>query len=130
MRRSIVLSLIMLLTVLPLVRAQDGPDEGKNWVKVPAVGDGLCVHNLFQSDMVIQRDKPVRVWGWAAPGEKGTVSFAGQTLSAEADKERSWQVTLTAMKVSTTPQTMTLKGRDKTLTLENILIGDTTVICK
>ena len=107
---------------------QGKPEEGKDWVEVPAVGDGLCVNNLFQSNMVVQRDKPVRVWGWASPGEKVTVSFAGQTLSAKADQERLWRVTLTAMAASTRPQTMTVKGRDKALTFENILIGDVWVL--
>ncbi|RMG05111.1 MAG: hypothetical protein D6741_00015, partial [Planctomycetota bacterium] len=43
-------------------------------VDVPAIGDGLCVSNIFQTNMVLQRDKPIRVWGWASPGEKVTVS--------------------------------------------------------
>lgn len=47
-------------------------------VDVPAIGKGLCVSNAFQTNMVIQRDKPVKVWGWADPGEQVTVSFAGQ----------------------------------------------------
>jgi len=128
MRKNIILSLITLLTALPLVSAQDKPEEGKDWVKTPAVGSGLCVHNLFQSGMVIQRDKPVRVWGWAAPGENVSVSFAGQTQSAKADKERLWQVTLAAMKANSTPQTLTVKGGDKTLTLDNILIGDVWIL--
>ena len=128
MRKSIVLSLIILLTGLPLVWAQGELEEGKDWVEVPAVGDGLCVNNLFQTNMVIQRDKPVRVWGWASPGEKVTVSFAGQTQIADADEERLWRVTLTAMEASSTPQTMTVKGSEKTLTFENILIGDIWVL--
>ena len=56
-------------------------------VEVPAIADGLCLSNVFQSHMVIQRDKPVRVWGWASPGEKVTVSFAGQSKSAVAGDE-------------------------------------------
>jgi sialate O-acetylesterase len=56
-------------------------------IDVPAIGEGLCVHNLFQSNMVLQRDKPVAVWGWAAPGEQVTVSFAGQTQTA-TDRQR------------------------------------------
>ena len=128
MRKSIVLSLTILLSVLSPARAQDGPEEGKDWVESPMMGAGLCVHNLFQSNMVIQRDKPVRVWGWASPGEKVTVSFADQTQSATADKERLWQVTLTALQVSTAPQTMTIKGKDKALTFENILVGDIWVL--
>ena len=101
-----------------------GAVPNEDVIDVPAIGKGLCLHNLFQSNMVIQRDKPVRVWGWAAPGEKVTVSFAGQTQSVEADTERLWQVTLTAMKANSEPQTMTVKDRTKTLTLKNILIGD------
>ena len=93
-------------------------------VEVPAVGDGLCVSNAFQSNMVLQRDKPLNVWGWAAPGEKVTVSFAGQEASATAAADRSWQVTLEAMPANPAPQTMTVKGKSKTLTLENILVGD------
>jgi len=127
-KSSTVLSLIILLALPSVAGAQDGPEQGKDWVEAPAVGEGLCVHNLFQSGTVIQRDKPVRVWGWATPGENVTVSFAGHTQCAEADKERAWQVTLTAMEASATPQIMTIKGRDKALKLENILIGDVWVL--
>ena len=31
-------------------------------IDVPAIGDGLCVHNAFQSNMVLQREKPVRIF--------------------------------------------------------------------
>jgi len=128
MKKNIVMLLITLLTVSPLVGAQDKLEEGKDLVEAPAVGKGLCVHNLFQSGMVIQRDRPVGVWGWASPGQEVTVSFADQRQSARADKERLWRVTLPALKASATPQTMTVKGKDKTLTLDNILIGDVWVL--
>ena len=60
------------------VGGQSKPEAGQDWVEFPAVSESLCVNNLFQSNMVIQRDKPVRVWGWASPGEKVTVSSAGR----------------------------------------------------
>ena len=62
-------------------------------VEVPAIGQGLCVANVFQSNMVLQRDKPLNIWGWAEPGEEVTVSFAGQQAAAKAAADRSWQVT-------------------------------------
>ncbi len=37
---------------------------------------------LVSDGMVLQRDAPLRVWGWAAPGEKVAVSFQGKTYSA------------------------------------------------
>ncbi len=93
-------------------------------VEFPAIGEGLCLHNLFQSNMVIQRDKPVSLWGWATPGEQVSVTIAGQTATATAAKDRSWKVTLPAMEASSNPTIVTVKGKDKTVTLENVLVGD------
>jgi sialate O-acetylesterase len=95
---------------------------------VPATGSGLCLHNLFQSDMVLQRDKPIRIWGWAAPGETVAASFAGHTQTAKAAEDRSWKVTFPAMPANAAPQEMVVKGKDKTLTLKSILIGDVWVL--
>ena len=53
---------------------------------------------VFADHMVLQRDIPVAVYGKAAPGEKVTVAFAGQTQAASADKEGAWCVKLAAMK--------------------------------
>ena len=78
--------------------------------------------------MVIQRDKPVRVWGWASPGEKVTVSFGGQTKSAVADQGRSWKVTFAAMAANSKPQIMKVTGKESILTFENILIGDVWIL--
>ena len=100
----------------------------KSVIEVPAVGKGLCVSNLFQSNMVIQRDKPVAIWGWAAPGENVTVTFAGKSASAAAAKDRAWKVTFPAMLASSDPLTITVKGKSDTLTLENILVGDVWVL--
>ena len=128
MKTRIVLTFTLLLVGFSLVCAQDKPEEGTDWVEVLTIGDGLCVNNLFQSNMVIQRDKPVRIWGWAWPGEKVTVSFAGQTKTVEAERSRSWQVELNAMETSSRPQVLTVKGREKTLGFDNILIGDVWIL--
>ena len=97
-------------------------------IDVPVIGQGLCVHNLFQSNMVLQRDKAVAIWGWATAGEKITVSFSGQTQTATAGKDRAWKVILTALTTNAQPQKLTVQGKDKTLTLENILVGDIWVL--
>jgi sialate O-acetylesterase len=97
-------------------------------IDVPAVGDGLCVSNVFQSNMVLQRDKPISVWGWADAGEKVIVTMDGTTQSATAAADRSWKVTLPAMAASSDPHMLTVQGATSTLTLENILIGDVWVL--
>lgn len=97
-------------------------------VNTPAIAEGLCVNNAFQTNMVIQRDKPINIWGWANPGEKVTVSFAGQTASTTAKSDRTWKVILKAVPVNNKPQTMTVKGSSKTIKFENILVGDVWVL--
>ncbi len=103
-------------------RAEELPRE--DVIRVPAIGEGLCVSNVFQSNMVIQRDKPIAIWGWAQPDEKVTVRFAGQEASATAGPDRKWKVSLPAVPVNATPQSMTIAGATQTLTLDNILVGD------
>ena len=90
-------------------------------VSVPAIGEGLCVSNVFQTNMVLQRDKPISVWGWADAGEKLTVTFGGHEQQATAAEDRSWKVTLPAMAASSDPNTMIVKGASKSLTLEGTL---------
>jgi len=97
-------------------------------VDVPAIGQGLCVSNAFQTNMVLQRDKALNIWGWADPGEEVTVSFAGRQVQAKAAADRSWQVTLKPMPANSTPQALTVRGKARTLTLENILVGDVWVL--
>ena len=105
------------------VSAQKMPRE--NVVEVPAtVGDRLSVSNLFQSNMVLQRDKPMKIWGWATAGEEVTVSFGGKSARAKADAKRAWEVTLPAMSANAEGQVMTVKAKSGLLQLENILVGD------
>ncbi len=97
-------------------------------IDVPAIQEGLCVSNLFQTNMVIQRDKAIKVWGWADPGESVTVTFGDAQATVTAGAERAWRATLPAMPASAAPQAMTVEGAKATLTLDNILIGDVWVL--
>lgn len=89
---------------------------------------GLRTHNLFQSNMVIQRDKPIDVWGWSRPGDKVTVTFAGKSASGTAEKDGKWTVRLPAMAAASTPAKMTIAGHGDVIKLDNILIGDIWVL--
>jgi sialate O-acetylesterase len=100
------------------------PVRGQDFIYAPAVGEGLCVQNLFQSNMVLQRDKPITVWGWATPGDNVTVTFDGQQQTATAAADRAWKVTFPALPASDQPRTMEISGGGKTLKLENILVGE------
>ncbi len=130
MRTEILLLAIATAALAIPSQSKDMPKDmpREDVIDVPAIAEGLCVSQVFQSNMVLQRDKPITVWGWAKPGEEVKVSFAGNTASATADKERGWKVELPAQAANTTQQAMTIKGDAKTLTLENILLGDVWIL--
>src|SRR5262245_20490487 len=83
-------------------------------VRLPAV---------IGNNMVLQRDAPLPIWGWADPGEQVTVSLGANKASATAGADGKWQVQLPAMTSSADPVEMTVAGKN-TINLKNILIGE------
>ena len=77
---------------------------------------------LISDGMVLQRDAKVKIWGWAEPNEKVTVSFRGKTYQATTSATGVWHLFLSAAKAGG-PYTMELWGSNK-ISLKNILIGD------
>jgi sialate O-acetylesterase len=101
------------------------------------------LHNIFGSNMVLQRDKPIKVWGWAKPGSKVAVTLGKESAEAttaaatpvdvfgyeEAYKGLGkWEVSFPAREASTEPITLAATTGGETITLENILIGDVWVM--
>ncbi|SOD14910.1 sialate O-acetylesterase [Pedobacter xixiisoli] len=74
---------------------------------------------IFGSNMVLQRDKPITLWGWADVGEKVNVNFRGSDYKAETNAQGKWQL---EMKAGPAGGPYTLKINE--LNLENILLGD------
>ncbi len=123
-------ALIFAVLFQGVLDAQDRPKKmpKENVIEVPAIGEGLCVSNVFQSNMVLQRDKPILIWGWADEGEEITVSLGQHDQVAIAASDRQWKITLPAMEANKDPQMLTVKGAKETLVMENILIGDVWVL--
>ena len=72
------------------------------------INDGATplLHPLFADHAVLQRDARVPVWGWAAPGARITVSFAGQEKNATAGTDGKWMAYLDPMAASSKPRAM------------------------
>ncbi|HEY4148621.1 MAG TPA: sialate O-acetylesterase, partial [Chitinophagaceae bacterium] len=77
---------------------------------------------LISSGMVLQRDKPVNIWGWASAGEKITVSFNNNTYTTAAADDGEWSVVLPPLKAGG-PYDMKVSGIN-TITLDNIMMGE------
>ena len=112
------------LFVTPASAAGGALPRGESVVESPATEEGLSLHHLFQSNMVLQRDQPIAVWGRAEPGETVTVTFDGREQAATAAADRTWRVVLPALPASAAPRAMVVRGEAVTLTLDNILVGD------
>ena len=67
---------------------------------------------ILSDHMVLQRDAPIRVWGWADAGERVTVLFAGQRVVTEAGQEGDWQAFLHPMTAGG-PYEMTVSGSNR-----------------
>jgi sialate O-acetylesterase len=89
----------------------------------PTLTAAVTLPSVLNSHMVLQRDQPVPLWGWATPGEKVSVSFAGQTKDVTADAEGTWKVSLDAMPANANPQAMVIRGSNE-IRLDDILVGE------
>ncbi|KAB2641619.1 MAG: hypothetical protein DVB25_01315 [Verrucomicrobia bacterium] len=77
---------------------------------------------LFSDGMVLQRNAPVPVWGVADKAEAITVTFCGQKVSATADDQGQWTVTLAKLQPGG-PFPMTVAGNN-TITFAKVFVGD------
>ncbi len=100
--------------------------------------DKPLLHGLFTDNMVLQRGIAVPVWGWAAPGQRVTVSLHGAGLplfgaSINADAAGKWITRLGPLRGSG-PYTLTVQARGalgaqtatgtQIVTRTNVLVGD------
>ena len=83
----------------------------------------VLLPQILSSNMVLQRDQTVTIWGFANAGERITVKFAGQTRKVTTGESGNWSVELKPLKTSWKPQSMTISGTNK-IVLTNILVGE------
>lgn len=86
----------------------------------------IRVPRMVSDGMVLQRDMPLRIWGFASPGEKVTVKFAGETAGGVTDDNGKWVVRLSPKKAGG-PYSMDINGINH-VWLKNILVGEVWVL--
>jgi sialate O-acetylesterase len=77
---------------------------------------------IFSSNMVLQRELEIPVWGWASPGERINIIFGEQKVRITAEKSGKWSVKLAPMPAGG-PYEMIIDGKNE-IRFTNILIGD------
>ncbi|MFN7734574.1 MAG: hypothetical protein ACK52S_06895 [Pirellula sp.] len=80
--------------------------------------------SVFSDHMVLQREKPVRIWGYADPETKVEVAFDGQRKATASKADGSWEVTLDPMPASSESRDLKVSTAGGTATLSDILVGE------
>ena len=102
----------MRMILLGLLAASVFPLQAK--VKLPG---------FFSDNMVLQREAPVKIWGWADKNEPVQVRFNGQVKETKANRTGEWSILLDPMSAGG-PYTLTVEGKDNRIDCGNILVGE------
>ncbi|HEL2966341.1 TPA: 9-O-acetylesterase [Stenotrophomonas maltophilia] len=81
------------------------------------------LHPLFRDHAVLQRDRPIAVWGHAGPGQPVSVTFAGQAVSTRADAAGGWQATLPPVAAGG-PHMLEVNAGTRRERVRDVLVGD------
>jgi sialate O-acetylesterase len=82
----------------------------------------VSLPKLISDGMVLQRDQPLKIWGWALPGEKIAVNFIKKNYNTVAGADGTWQIMLKPIAAGG-PYNLIITGHNK-IEIKDILLGD------
>lgn len=89
----------------------------------PALRADVRLPHVLSDHAVLQRNRPIHIWGWSAPGAHLQARFHAQTVPAVADRLGEWSLWL-APESAGGPYTLTVSGDGPEVTLSDLLVGD------
>ena len=106
---SLLSGLLLLIGIISQFRANAA-------IKLPA---------LIGNNMVLQQNTVINVWGWADAGEKVTIQASWQNtpVTAITSADGKWKSTINTPQAGG-PYKMVISGRDYSISIENIMIGE------
>lgn len=84
----------------------------------------LKVAEIFSDNMLLQRDKPVKIWGKGIPGSSISVQFSNTKRNTVVDSDSAWVVIFQKQKANTQPQSLLVASGAERIEFKNILVGD------
>jgi sialate O-acetylesterase len=82
-----------------------------------------ALNPIFSDHGVLQRGRPISVWGTASPGEQVNVSLGSASASATADRAGAWHLRLPAMQAGG-PYRLTASSASGRVVANDLLVGD------
>src|SRR6056297_298239 len=77
---------------------------------------------IFSDSMVVQREKPIHIWGWTTPGQNVSVTLADRSANAVADASGRFDVNLPSL-IAGGPFELVIEADEKKV-IEDVLIGE------
>ena len=90
----------------------------------PAKTSGLSFGLPFAKGAVLQRGRPIPVWGRAKPGEKVRVTYGGASATATSDKSGAWRANLPALPASAVPRPLSAATGGTSVSAEDVVVGE------
>jgi len=78
---------------------------------------------IFGDHMVLQQGATIPVWGFASPGERVSVSYAGRYAETVTSTSGSWRVTLRPLQYSKSPESLVINGSNR-IEFHDVIVGD------
>jgi len=88
------------------------------------LGADLELAPVFGDHMVLQREKPVRVWGRAPQAVEVRVEFAGQNVTGQSNADGSWSVTLAPLLAHEAGRELRVSAAGAERVLTDVLVGE------
>ncbi|RPH90797.1 MAG: 9-O-acetylesterase, partial [Calditrichaeota bacterium] len=92
------------------------------WSTVNAASP-LSLPRIFSSNMVLQREMLIPVWGQAEANAPVKISLAGHVCTTIAGEQGDWQVRLPQMPAGG-PHELSVQSGDAVITFTNVMVGD------
>lgn len=84
----------------------------------------LSLPHFFSDHMVLQREKPVAIWGKAAPGSEVKLTFKGKSVSSKADEQGAWRAQIDTGVADAKGATLSIQSGTDTVTIQDVLVGE------
>jgi sialate O-acetylesterase len=97
---------------------------GMLWTTSGAASADPLLAGVFQDHMVVQRDRPIEIWGQATAGAQLSVSLGGHSASAVTAGDGTWRARLPAMPAGGPHQLVVRTTAGPARVVEDVLVGD------
>jgi sialate O-acetylesterase len=82
----------------------------------------VSLPTLVSDSMILQRNTPIKIWGWASPGEKVSIQLLNKTFKTQTKPNGEWEIIFPSQNTGG-PYTMVIKGKN-VITIHDIYFGD------